>query len=131
MGDKVKTGDQSECIPNIGPEQQHRRRSFGVAAFLVGGVATLGLALAPAPRWWRLPLFFLFFGGATGVFQAREQTCVALAALGQRNLDEGAEQIEDSAELAQIRRQARKVRIESTLLAAALTAMASALPVRR
>jgi hypothetical protein len=56
---------------------------------------------------------------------------VSLASRGLRDMDTGPETIEDNAELAQVRRQARKVRIEATILAAVLTAIALIIPRRR
>jgi hypothetical protein len=53
---------------------------------------------------------------------------VALAARGQRDLDTGAEAITDENELAQARRQARKVHLESISAAILLTAAVLALP---
>ncbi len=46
---------------------------------------------------------------------------MVLAARGARNLDGGDEAIEDEGEMAELRRQARRVYVESVLLAAVLT----------
>ncbi len=51
-----------------------------------------------------------------------------LAALGQREMDSGAERISDASELAQVRRQARKVHLQTLVTALALTALTVALP---
>ena len=51
-----------------------------------------------------------------------------LAARGQRDMDTGPETIADAAVLAQVRRQARKVHLQSFLLAALLTAVVLLLP---
>lgn len=51
-----------------------------------------------------------------------------LAARGARNLDGEEEQIEDPEELAQVRRQALRVHVESVLTAIVLTAIAVAVP---
>jgi hypothetical protein len=48
---------------------------------------------------------------------------VRLAALGQRNMDQGDEPIADPAELAQVRRQARGVYLKGIVLGAVLTAL--------
>ncbi len=48
---------------------------------------------------------------------------MALAARGSRNLDTGEEKIQDTAALRQLRRQARRVHIESILAGAWLTAL--------
>jgi hypothetical protein len=53
---------------------------------------------------------------------------VLLAARGSRNLKDNVEQIEDAAELAQVRRQARRVRIKAFLAAVPLALIALALP---
>jgi len=49
---------------------------------------------------------------------------VGLASRGQRDLDSGAEAIADSAELAQVRAQARRVNLKSVAAAAVVTALA-------
>jgi hypothetical protein len=53
---------------------------------------------------------------------------VRLAALGQRDMDSGAEQISDPSELAQVRRQARKVHFQTFVTALVLTAVFAFLP---
>ncbi len=53
---------------------------------------------------------------------------MALAARGSRQLGETVEKIEDLAELAQVRRQARRVHIKGFVAALVLTAIAVALP---
>jgi hypothetical protein len=104
---------------------------MGVIWLAVGsGVAGM-LALVGLPRWLRLGLFGPFALGAFGVVQAYEQTCVALAARGVRDLDSGQEQVADLAATRQINRQARKVFAESILCAALLTGLALALPRRK
>ena len=51
-----------------------------------------------------------------------------LAARGQRDLDGGPEAISDAGELAQVRRQAQRVRLQSALAGLAATGLATALP---
>jgi hypothetical protein len=53
---------------------------------------------------------------------------VGLASRGARDMDSGEEQIEDSTELRQVRRQALKVNIESVLAAALLTVLCLLIP---
>jgi hypothetical protein len=53
---------------------------------------------------------------------------VGLASRRSRNLTDKIEKIEDEAELAQVRRQARKVNIKAFLAAIVLTVIALALP---
>ena len=103
----------------------------GLAWLTIGAGAAGALALSRLPRWLRLGVFGPFALGAAGVFQAREQTCVALAAQGVRDMDAGREALDDPAASRQINRQARKVIAESLLAAALLTLAALALPRRR
>lgn len=49
---------------------------------------------------------------------------MALASRGQRDMDTGPEAIGDATELAQVRRQARRVHVRSLLVAGALVALA-------
>jgi hypothetical protein len=53
---------------------------------------------------------------------------VGLAARGSRQLSDQVEKIEDPAELAQVRKQARRVQLKALLAAIPLTLMALALP---
>ena len=53
---------------------------------------------------------------------------MVLAARGLRDMDDGAHRITDRAELAEVRRQARKVHLETLAFAAILTALLVALP---
>jgi len=55
---------------------------------------------------------------------------VKLSARGLRDMDTGPQAITDAAELAQVRRKARKVHLQSFLLAALLTAIVLLLPHR-
>jgi hypothetical protein len=125
------TEQTSTCVANIGPRGRRQRMRMGLRWLAIGGGAAGVLALAGLPRWLRLGLFGPFAFGAMGIAQAREQTCVALAARGERNMDAGREQVEDPAATRQINRQARKVLAQSFLGAALLTALALALPRRR
>ena len=123
--------EPTTCVANIGPRGREQRLRAGVKWLAIGAGATGALSLAGLPRWLRLGVFGPFALGALGVFQAYEQTCVALAARGTRNMDYGREQVDDPAALRQINRQARKVFAESILGAALLTALALVLPRRR
>jgi hypothetical protein len=89
----------------------------------------LGLAIAviallawqDAPPLWYSVTAFPFLFAALGVFQAREQTCVFLAGVGQRDLDGGAERVTDPAVLAAMRRQAAVVWMRALLAMIGLT----------
>jgi hypothetical protein len=116
------------CIPNIGPLQRRQR--------IIGGVVSLAIALVVAgllvvlgvARPYRLAVFLPFFAGTTGLFQAREKTCVALVAKNERNMDAGAERVESEADMRQMRAQAKKVYLQAVLSAAVLSALVIALP---
>jgi hypothetical protein len=123
--------EPTACVANIGPRGRQQRLRVGKFWLLIGSAAAGVLALVGAPRWMRLGLFAPFAFGAIGVVQAYEQTCVALAARGARDLDLGQEQVDDPAATRQINRQALKVFAESILGAALLTALALTLPRRR
>jgi hypothetical protein len=80
------------------------------------------LILAGLPRFWRLLTFVPAWIAALGLFQVRENTCVALAARGLRNMDAGDEQITDPIELHRVRQQSRSVHVQAALLALAVAA---------
>jgi len=114
----------SAQIANIGTHERRKRLVWGVVASGVGVVIAVLLVLIGAPLIWRMPLFLIFYVGALGIFQARDKTCVKLAARGQRDMDSGPQQISVAAELQQVQRQARVVYAKSAILAAILTALA-------
>jgi hypothetical protein len=110
------------CIPNIGPRERRRRLVGGVGLFALGAIAAALLLTFGAGRAWRTLLFLPLWGGALGLLQVREKTCVALAARGLQNMDGGDEAIDDPLVLAQMRRQARRVHTRAALLAVIVTA---------
>ena len=109
------------AYPNIGPTGCQRRKNMswvwlGIAA---GLIIVLAWRDAPAPWYSLTAIPFLF--ATLGVFQAREQTCVFLAGVGQRDLDRGAERVTDPAVLSVMRRQAAIVWMRSLLATIGLT----------
>ena len=118
----------SVCIPNIGPRQRRQR--------VIGGIVGLAIAIAVAAllvatgvaRPFRLVVFLPFFAGTTGLFQAREKTCVALVAKNERNMDLGAERVESEADMRQMRAQAKKVYLQALLSAGVLSLVVVAFP---
>jgi len=117
------------CIPNISTAERLKRLTFGAITFVVSVAILAVLVASGASRWWRLPLFLLFFGAGSGFFQWRDKTCVGLTAKQSRKLGDKMEKIEDPAELAQVQRQARKVQMEALIAAIPLTILALLLPV--
>jgi hypothetical protein len=67
-------------------------------------------------------------GAASGYFQWRDKTWIGLAARGSRHTGEEAEKIEDEAELAQVRKQARQVQIKGVLAGLLITLLTLLLP---
>jgi hypothetical protein len=110
------------CIPNIGPRERRRRLIGGAGMLALGAIAAALLLGFDAQRAWRIVVLLPVWGGALGLLQFGERTCVALAAHGMQNMDGGDEAIDDPLVLAQVRRQARKVHIRAALLAVVVTA---------
>jgi hypothetical protein len=59
---------------NIGPREERKRLVMGMAALAAGLGIAAGLMVIGVDQWWRLSLFFPFWLGALGIFQALEQT---------------------------------------------------------
>ena len=70
---ELKQGPQLH-IPNIGENEQRKRRNMGLVALAIGVIAGLVLVALGWPWWVRLLLFLPFAGGMSGVLQAREKT---------------------------------------------------------
>ena len=120
--------EASVCIPNIGPQQRRRRLLGGLVGLAIAAALAVACLAMHEPRAYRAIVFLPFFAAATGFFQAREKTCIALVAQGQQNLDGGAEAVKDDAALLQMRAQARKVYVQSVLSALLASLLIIALP---
>jgi len=103
---------------------------YGLISLAVGLAAAvlLVVGVGGVARGARLLLFLPFLGAALGLLQARDHTCVRLAARGQRNLDRGSEAVVDPWLLTQLKRQAHEVMIEAVLVAAFLTGITLLIP---
>lgn len=113
---------------NIGPRERRKRRLLGVVALTVGVGAAFVLVIFEAPRWSRALVFFPVWMAGLGLLQAREKTCIALAARGVCNLDAGEERIEDAALAARLRDKATRVHRRALVTAAAITILALVFP---
>jgi hypothetical protein len=113
---------------NIGPEGR-RMRVIGGAVLLALTVVAAGLLVwFGVDRGLRLALFLPLFGGALGLLQARDHTCVMLAARNQCEIARGFAVVTDSWLAGQLRRQAREVLLEAALVAAFLTGLGLLIP---
>ena len=113
---------------NIGPREQRKRRLMGVVSLTVGvGLAFL-LVTLDAPRALRLVVFFPVWLAGLGLLQAREKTCIALAARGECNWDAGDAPLEDENTLARLRDKARRIHRRALLTAIAITLVTLAFP---
>ena len=108
--------------PNIGPRERQKRLNVGVIMAAITICVAAGLILAGLPRLWRLLTILPAWVAGLGLFQARENTCVGLAARGLRNMDFGDERITDAIELHRVREQSRSVHVQAALLALAIAA---------
>jgi hypothetical protein len=74
---------------NIGAAGQRQRRRAGSIMLALALLLVVLLAMTGASRWWYLALFPFLWVSALGFVQAQERTCVALAARGVCELDDG------------------------------------------
>jgi hypothetical protein len=112
--------ESTVCTANIGPKGRRQRLTVGLVGVAVSALATVVLLVSAAPAWLAALLIIPWWMAGLGIFQARAQTCVALAAKGQRDLDGGPEP-QPQAERDAIRRQARRVYGQALALAALAT----------
>lgn len=113
---------------NIGPREQRKRRLLGVVALTVGvGVAFL-LVTLDAPRLLRAVVFFPIWLAGLGLLQAREKTCISLAARGVCNLDAGEQPLDDENLIGQLREKSRRINRRAVTTAAVITILTLVFP---
>lgn len=115
-------------ISNIGAREQRKRRLLGIVALTVGVAAAFVLVIFDAPRPLRLVVFFPVWLAGLGLLQARERTCIALAARGTCNMDAGEEPIQDASLVAQLRGKSRVIHRRALVTAIAITLVTLAFP---
>ncbi len=115
-------------ISNIGPREQRKRRVLGIVALTVGVATAFVLVIFDAPRLSRAVVFFPVWLAGLGLLQARERTCIALAARGVCNLDAGERQIEDEDLRKQLRGKSRVIHRRALVTAVAITLVTLAFP---
>lgn len=113
---------------NIGPRERRKRRLLGIVSLTVAVGVAFVLVVYGAPRWSRLVVFFPLWMAGLGLLQAREKTCIALAARGVCNMDAGEETINDRALAARLREKAAAVHRRALLVAAAITVVVLIFP---
>lgn len=123
------TGMLSEAV-NIGPREQRKRRLLGIVALTIGVAAAFVLVVYSAPRWSRIVIFFPIWMAGLGLLQAREKTCIALAATGTCNMDAREEPIDDENLVAALRDKARRIHRRALITAVVITLLAIVFPQR-
>lgn len=113
---------------NIGPGGRRTRMIGGLVLLALSVGAAVLLVLGGFSRGARLALFAPFFGGAIGLLQARDHTCVALAARKQCEIGPRLAPVTDSWLAEQLKRQAREVVLESAVVAAFCTGVVLLIP---
>lgn len=113
---------------NIGPREVRKRRLMGIISLAAGGGLAFLSVVLETPRWSRLIVFFPIWIAGLGLFQAREKTCIALAARGTCNMDTGEENIDDEQTVSQLRSKARAINRRAIITAAIVTMVALAFP---
>lgn len=115
---------------NLGPREQRKRRLMGIVALTVAvGVAFL-LIVYGAPRLMRLVIFPPVWIAGLGLLQAREKTCIALAARGACNMDTGETKLDDENLIARLRATARSIHRRALITAVLITLVTLAFPVK-
>jgi hypothetical protein len=113
---------------NIGPREQRKRRLLGLVALTVGVATAFVLVVYDAPRISRAVIFFPIWIAGLGLMQARDKTCIALAARGTCNMDAGEESMSDAQLIERLRDKARRINRRATITALAATLLALAFP---
>jgi hypothetical protein len=116
----------SEYAGNLVAAGVRRRRVGGFLGLAVAVALFIAFVLTGAPRAWRLVLFLPLIMCTTGFFQASEKTCVALGAVGKREVEGGGTCPLRQDERAAVSVRVTKVLIESFVVAALATALALA-----
>jgi hypothetical protein len=113
---------------NIGPRGRRTRVIGGLALLVVTMAGAAALVLGGFDRGARVALLVPLFGAAVGLLQARDHTCVMLAARNQCEIGSGLGAVGDAWLAGQLKRQAREVLIESAVIAMFLTGLVLLIP---
>jgi hypothetical protein len=113
---------------NIGPREQRKRRLLGIVSLTVGVATAFLLVVLDAPRPLRAVVFFPVWLAGLGLLQARERTCIALAARGTCNMDAGEENLTDEHLIERLRGKSRLIHRRALVTAAAITLLTLVFP---
>ncbi len=69
-----RAGTQATCVANISLRERRMRLAAGAVQLIISLAVLAALIVTGADRWWRLALFFFFWGAAVGFFQWRDKT---------------------------------------------------------
>lgn len=106
-------------LTNIGPKEINKRKIVGFVFLLPSlafAAAIIFLGLQP-PVWVFPILFVTLWIGSLGATQARERTCVRLAAKGACNMDRGEVKLDDPEDVSALKRKAWRIHLQSFLFA--------------
>lgn len=115
-------------VANIGPRERAKRRVMGIVALTAGVAFAFVLVVFGAPRVLRLVVFFPVWLAGLGLLQSRERTCIALAARGVCNMDDGERPVGDEAAARELRARARRINRRALVTAAAAALVAFVFP---
>lgn len=115
-------------VANIGTRERRKRRLLGFVALTIGVATAFVLVVYGAPRWSRAIIFFPVWIGGLGLLQAREKTCISLAARGVCNMDAGEEILDDKDLIESLKSKARRINRRALVTAVAITVLALAFP---
>lgn len=110
-----------DAVSNIGPREQRKRRLMGIIALTAGVATAFVLVVFNAPRPARLVVFFPIWIAALGLLQARERTCIALAARAACNMDTGEHSLQDPDLIEQLRQTSQRIHRRALTTAIAIT----------
>jgi hypothetical protein len=109
---------------NIGVSGQRQRRRAGVVMLALALLLVIVLEMTPASRWWYLAVFPFLWVSALGFLQAQQRTCVAFAARGVCELDDGQRSTLDPDTAGILRKRGHVIMWRSAAVAGAATVAA-------
>jgi hypothetical protein len=62
------------CIANISPAERKKRMNIGIIQLVITFGILAAMLYFGADKLWRLPLYFMFAGGAVSIFEALDKT---------------------------------------------------------